>query len=586
MARVLFDLLLRVRCGFVLFGALDGRRGCYGGRAGRPMVAWRSLALSAMLACCLLVDASMAAEAPKIERLFPPGLQRGTTTTVKLVGKAGDGPLRVWSDSDQLSLQISEKQDTAELTAAADMAPGLHWLRFYNDHGATELLPCFVGLIPEAEAAEPHNDVSTAQPVELPSVTVNGVLEKSEDVDLFAVSLTAGQTLVASVQAGRELGSPMDAVLQVLDPAGTVVAFNDDDHGFDPQIVYTAPRDGSYFIRIFAFPATPNSTIRMAGGATYVYRLTLTTEAFIDHVRPAMVDPTKESNVAVHGWNLSDEQRQLTIPGFTTDFTSIGDGFANAHQLKSCHHPSLVESSEQPQTLPVPATVSGCISAAGETDSFTIAGTKGLKLTIEVAGRSLSSVLDPVVAVLDESGKVLKEADDRSRGDLDTDLAVTLKADGLHTITVTDRYGSGGERYFYALTCRETVVDFALTVKSNSFVLPTDKPLEIPVAVSRNNGFADAISVSMTGLPAGVTAAVVQSAKDGDTSKSVTLKIERGQFSEGFSGLIAISGRVRESESVTLATAPVPNTSTPTTQIWLTIPKVSEEAAEAEKAAK
>ena len=98
------------------------------------------------------------------------------------------------------------------------------------------------------------------------STTVNGRLAKAGDVDGFAVSLTRGQTLVASLEAERPLGSPMDAVLQVVSPEGLVLAQNDDDVGRDPRIVFEAPSTGTYIVRLFAFPAKPDSSIRFAGG--------------------------------------------------------------------------------------------------------------------------------------------------------------------------------------------------------------------------------------------------------------------------------------------------------------------------------
>ena len=108
-------------------------------------------------------------------------------------------------------------------------------------------------------------------------------------MDGFAVALTRGQTLVASLEAERHLGSPMDAVLQVVSPDGFVLAQNDDDIGRDPRIVFEAPSAGTYIVRLFAFPAKPDSSIRFAGGSDYVYRLTLTTGGFIDYAFPLAV---------------------------------------------------------------------------------------------------------------------------------------------------------------------------------------------------------------------------------------------------------------------------------------------------------
>ena len=50
--------------------------------------------------------------------------------------------------------------------------------------------------------------------------------------------------------------------------------------------------------------------------------------------------------------------------------------------------------------------------------------------------------------------------------------------------------------------------------------------VDIPVTVTRTNGFEGEIEISLSGLPDGITAAPVKSLAKGDTSKSVTLKLE------------------------------------------------------------
>jgi hypothetical protein len=161
-----------------------------------------------MVICLIPVLCSPAAhgaDAPTVSRLFPPGGQRGGSVEAKLSGKAGDGVLQVWSDRDQLQFTLSDKRDAVTVDIPADASGGTHWLRFYNETGATGLIPFIVGLVPEAASIEPNNDTSQAQPVELPSVTINGVLEKTDDVDVFAVNLSAGKTFVASLLAQQEV---------------------------------------------------------------------------------------------------------------------------------------------------------------------------------------------------------------------------------------------------------------------------------------------------------------------------------------------------------------------------------------------
>lgn len=529
----------------------------------------RTCLLLLSLSVCLA--AAVAADAPKIDRVFPPGLCRGTSVDVKLSGKPGDGPLRIWSDRAQLAFEVSEKQDAVHVTAPADAVPGIHWLRFYNDHGAAGLIPFFVGVVPESVEAEPNDGVASAQSLEAASVTVNGVLQKTDDVDIFSLSLSAGRTFVASLQGNRDLGSPMDAVLQLLDSNGTVLTQNDDDHGLDPQIAFDIATDGQYYVRAFAFPSKPNSTIRLAGGADYVYRLTMTSGAFIDYVIPSTVDPAASTSVSIHGWNLTPELRTATIGPFDQKLTSVTEGFANVFSVSAAKHPSAAEADQLPQPVAIPSSVTGCIAVPGEQDTYTITGKKGQKLTVEAEARSLYSLLDPVITVTDESGKVLKEADDRSRDDPDAEAAVTLGADGLFHIRITDRYGDGGERYFYVLTCRETQPDVSASVSGDAFVLSEDKPLEIPVAVSRINGLAEVVKVTVEGLPEGVTAETVESAAKGDTAKAVTLKLVRTEGAGSFSGPVRIVCTTADSAIVRRAVSPTSNSSAPAEEIWLTV---------------
>jgi hypothetical protein len=142
---------------------------------------------------------------------------------------------------------------------------------------------------------------------------VNGRLGRGGDVDHFVVSLKQGQTLVASLGAHELLGSPMDAVLFVVSPAGGQLAYNHDQRGLDPELVFTAPAAGDYLVRVLAFPSAPNSTIGLAGGDPYVYRLTLTTGGFVDYAWPLAVTRARESLVQLVGWNVPESLAAVTL---------------------------------------------------------------------------------------------------------------------------------------------------------------------------------------------------------------------------------------------------------------------------------
>lgn len=537
------------------------------------------------LRCCLLMPvtglalavtfcpALNAADPPKIERLFPPGGQVGTSVEVKVHGAAGEGVPELWSDHGQLTIAFTEKKDAATVTIPNDAKPGVHWLRFYNAAGATDLRPFLVGLVPEVAEVEPNDEPEKAQKIEALPVTITGVLEKSQEVDVYGVQVKAGQTLVASMVANQQLASPMDAVLQILGEDGAVIAANDDDHGFDPLIALDVPEDATWYVRTFAFPAAPNSTIKLAGAANYVYRLTVSVGPVVHHTLPAVAAADTETTVQLKGWNIPDAMQSATVPATSAALPAwLTENLTLPVRLEMVERPSVHEESVSDSTLPVPSTVTGSISEPGEVDVYRFDAKKGQELSFTVAARAHHSLLDPVVAVRSADGKVIREVDDRSSGkDLDADASVKIPSDGVYTVEITDRFGTAGARHFYILTAQETLPSAKITLKENALLLPEEKPLEIAVTIARENGFAEPLTISIQGLPEHITAEPVVSEPKGETSKAVTLKVTRTAEATAFSGVIQVVASGKEGTAQVVAQAPIANSSQTTSDIWLTV---------------
>ena len=210
-----------------------------------------------LLTTLLLLPTSALAKPPTLDRLFPPGAQRGQTIEVSAEGNFDPWPLHAWVLGSGVQVHPADDKGKLSISVSPDAPSGLVWLRLYNNEGASALKPFLIGTLPEIAEAEPNDEPSGAQPIDPPSATINGRLAKSGDVDGYALSLLAGQTLIASVQANHLLGSPMDAVLQVATPDGLVVAQEDDSGGLDPRLVFVAPENGTYIVRTFAFPPPP-----------------------------------------------------------------------------------------------------------------------------------------------------------------------------------------------------------------------------------------------------------------------------------------------------------------------------------------
>ncbi len=88
-----------------------------------------------------------------------------------------------------------------------------------------------------------NNDRTAPQHITAP-VEIYGTSNEPTDTadeDFYAIDLTAGQTVYA-VLLTEMIGSPLDGLIVIYNPAGTPVS------GAHPFLVYTAPTSGTYFI--------------------------------------------------------------------------------------------------------------------------------------------------------------------------------------------------------------------------------------------------------------------------------------------------------------------------------------------------
>ncbi len=208
---------------------------------------------------------------PYLTHVFPLGGRRNTEVELELCG--------VNLPADRLKIKLPAQGPMHQVTVSAN---GL----------VSNALPLVLDDLPELMEEESKEAAADAQPVSVPAV-INGRIEKPGDADCFALEAEAGQTLVLEVQA-RRLGSPLDSVLTLYDPAGEEVARYDDPapqavpnalgtgvendggasvhprealmtHRADARIVHTLDSAGKYVVRI--------ADVTEKGGPEYAYRL-------------------------------------------------------------------------------------------------------------------------------------------------------------------------------------------------------------------------------------------------------------------------------------------------------------------------
>ncbi|MSR52040.1 MAG: pre-peptidase [Gemmataceae bacterium] len=514
------------------------------------------------LLCGLCVFVANASSAPPtLTYLHPPGAQRGTTVEITAGGTFERWPVQVWTNAKAISAKSGKDKGKLSVTIAVDAVPGTYWLRLHDEQGASTLRPFSVGTLPDALEQEPNDDIDKAQVITTSSV-VNGRLEKAGDVDLFTLKAKKGETLVASLDAHGTFRSPMDAVLQVLSADGSVLEQNNDWSGLDPQIVCPITKDGAYFVRLFAFPSSPDSSIRFAGGETYIYRLTLTTGPFVEYAVPLAVQRGTSPTFALQGWNIP---AGAVVSSKLEDDIAIvhGPHLSNSARLRVVDHPS--RSSIPPEALAPPFSITSRLEKPGVAESVRILGKKGQSLNIRVDSRELGLMVNPVIRVLDQANKQLARIEPGPLNK-DAELNFSPTADGEYRIEVQDLHGGSGFRHAYHLRVAPPVPDFALSVANDRFAMTPGTPLDIPVSITRIAGHAKEIILAAEGLPEGIKSEVLPIAKDG---KTVTLRLTAEKA--GPSGSFRIVGKAKESEANRKAKAPLAEFETNTTDFWLAV---------------
>ena len=85
-------------------------------------------------------------------------------------------------------------------------------------------------------------------------------------------------------------------MLQVFDSAGRRLAVNRGFFGIDPLVMFDAPADGLYTVRV--------SDLIYSGSADHVYRLSISTRPRVVFSVPSVVQARSTARVKVFGWNL------------------------------------------------------------------------------------------------------------------------------------------------------------------------------------------------------------------------------------------------------------------------------------------
>ena len=181
---------------------------------------------------------------------------------------------------DQLKLKV-----TADATAAL----GSREFRIAAANGASTCGQLLVVDGPVVvEQTEPHADREKAQPVVV-GQTISGQLTAREQVDVYKLTATAGQSVTFAMHCFRffykrhNQFDQLDPILVISDAVGRELSSNDDFHFADSLVNYKFEQAGDYFVTV--------RDVDFNGTASFTYVLQTTDRPFVTAAFPLQKNP-------------------------------------------------------------------------------------------------------------------------------------------------------------------------------------------------------------------------------------------------------------------------------------------------------
>ncbi len=421
----------------------------------------KSIFLGMLIAGGFLVAKPVAADEPiippSIDKVWPSGIERGTTAAFTVDGRNLANVKDVIFDAPGIAARVVQVTDIPEkiagprpgvdlgaqvplgkkqsvqmqVTVAGNVPSGLHWFRIRTPLGTSNRGVLEVGSLPEIE--QKAGGAGEAQAVQLPATLV-GVLSAPGDTHVYQFSGKRGEELVFQVVAAP-LGSQLKSMLMLRDASGRLLA-QAGEYDRHPDAVLTAklPADGAYTLAI--------TDREKGGGPDHFYRLNAGALPYVTGVFPLGVRAGQPAEVTVSGVNLGGLRQIKVDPprsadGWTTLPVSVKTPAGTALDpvtLAVGNEPEILErepndTPAEAQPVSIPVTINGHIGrdrkagAKPDEDDFRFTARQGQHLTIEVAAARLGSPLDSVIEVLDAQGRPIPRATIRCLNETTTTLA-------------------------------------------------------------------------------------------------------------------------------------------------------------------
>ena len=465
---------------------------------------------------------------------YPAGGQRGRWVSVAFPGRAA-------TDVAPLSTEVSTDPFLEVVNVIAKGKQGSSWVPFLIDDREQQL------------ELEPNESIEQGNAFEPPH-TLNGRLQEKGDIDCFRFAAKKGQQVVFDAET-RELSSPADLYLRILDPAGKQLAVVDDTGSQDGRLAFSAPADGVYALMV--------EDLHRRGGPGFIYRITTAAPLPDFSLRSGMerleIPRGSATPVLVSAARAGYPGAiELTIAGSTDGLTCSGTPIpANAASEaltiaataeaplgvgtirivgtgkqgeRSLTHaagigalltPKLNNLTRVPanvlQEIPVLVTPRAFFTLAAKVDAPAVARYAKTPLTITASrDKFFAEPITVAVGNLPANVAVAVKPIDKEKNSVRLEFDSKAKTPlGRFPILVsgTSKFGDRTAQVFAKVLYVDVRPAFALTLSAAEATIEAGAKRKLTVKAERLPAYAGPIDVTLQNLPKGITAAAVKIAE-------------------------------------------------------------------------
>lgn len=476
------------------------------------------------------------------------------------------------------------KSGQFNVSVPADLSPGRYEVRAAGAYGISNPRVFIVSQYPVVKPTTVSQSASEPTVIDEHLAASGGAVVVHQStaarVDYVRLAGNAKHPLRITLDAQR-IDSRMIAQLRLIDAEGRLLTLVRGADGFDPSFVIPAEADRQFTIAI--------SDFLFRGGPNYFYQMR------IEPIEGLAADSGAGSSVmtpvaaASESTGLSDFDR-LETAAIHRDSLAAAPASISWLTIPPGADPiQLTPPCQIACEFPEPIVARPRAGQTADHHVFEFAAEQGQKYTIEVVSQRLGQPSDPRLAIsrlevkpdMTEVWHAVTSEDDppvvgdaalriRSR---DPVVSFVAPAAATYRIKVAniDSGGSLAVKPAYRLSIREPVADFSLIA---AIAYPHNDPaqsrpfgsqlmrgdgLPIRVLANRRDGFAAPITVSINGLPAGVSSRPVTIAAN---QSEATLIVRASEATTAWLGAVELVGQaVGDGE-------PVGATAMPATFIW------------------